>query len=345
MRILYVGRSDGSGLKSYLKWQKRQLSFGEQDGFFEASLFSVGKIVETTIGNCESELKRGSFDAVVVNLKCGGFSDEGKRDVFFIKTFGGLNIPKALFIGSAKAGQMVEDRVADAFDVIFKREPYKDRGRYSLSAKNQNKIKATMISCPFVTLPRDSILSKLYVSFRSPVKICEAREMTADVGFSGAVAYERTLRQDVWRRVLAEGFSTIGGLQPNPYTKKPLPQELCGPRLRGMAYRDSLCHARVNLALPGIGAYTFRHQELLYLGAFMLSYNSIDELALPMPLKEGEHYVSFADLDEMTEKIRYYLAHETERQKIAAAGKQLFDEYYVPERHGTALRKALQEHA
>ena len=44
----------------------------------------------------------------------------------------------------------------------------------------------------------------------------------------------------------------------------------------------------------------------------------------------------------MVDKIRYYLAYEDERQKIAGGGKQLFDEYYNPKRHGATLLSALK---
>ena len=38
---------------------------------------------------------------------------------------------------------------------------------------------------------------------------------------------------------------------------------------------------------------------------------------------EGEHYVGYTTAEEAIEKIDYYLAHETERDRIAAAGHQL----------------------
>ncbi len=199
-----------------------------------------------------------------------------------------------------------------------------------------------MISCPFVTLPRNSFISRFYMSLAPRINVCSAKEAVYDVGFSGADASAHSVRRDAWSRVLQGKFSTLGGLQKNPYVDTSLPAELLGPRFSGRAYRDALCAARINLALPGIGAYTFRHQELLYLGAFMLSHSSIDELELPMPLKEGEHYVSFRNPDEMADKIRYYLSHETERQKIAAAGKKLFDEYYKPERHAADIITAFK---
>lgn len=75
----------------------------------------------------------------------------------------------------------------------------------------------------------------------------------------------------------------------------------------------------------------------------MMSSPSIRDVELPMPLEEGKHYVAFDDMDDMVEKIRYYLSHEDERLKIAAAGKRLFDEYYNPERHGQEILAALTQ--
>jgi len=338
MRILYIGRRDGIGLKSWLRHQKRQLSFGEQDGFFEASLYSSAEVVEVTIdGWRHRDNLVDGFDAVVVNLKCGGFVSEIERDKFLIDTFSKINSKKAVFIGSAKAEQMITNSLANSVDVIFKREPYKNKGHYNLLEENQTKIVSTMISCPFVSLPRSSWLSKIYTSLKPEIKTCLLSESEKDIGFSGAIASAHSIREDVWQVLVEAGFSTIGGLQPNPYIKKDIAGSLKTPRFRGRTYRDSLCQAKINLALPGIGEYTFRHQELLYLGCFMLSHSSIDELELPLPLEEGKHYVSFSSLNEAVEKINFYLANENERQSIAAAGKKLFDEYYNPKIHGKQL--------
>lgn len=37
--------------------------------------------------------------------------------------------------------------------------------------------------------------------------------------------------------------------------------------------------------------------------------------------RDGEHLVTFSDHDDLREKVRYYLAHEAERQRIAAAAR------------------------
>jgi hypothetical protein len=292
---------------------------------------------------CRDTQKNAVYDAVVINRKAKPFADDGDRAAFFAQILRSVKMPKMLFVGSAQAGFMPNDAVIDCFDVVFKREPHCNYDLYQLSEENKAKIMPTMISCPFVHAPRDNWLSRAYNLVRPTAQPWSSVEVEQyEVGFSGADAAAHSIRRDVWKRVVDEGFSTIGGLQPNPNTKIAIPEELHGPRFKGKRYRDALCAAKINLALPGIGEYTFRHQELLYLGKFMLSHNSIDELELPMPLTEGKHYVSFSDVDDMVEKIRYYLAHEDERLKIAAAGKALFDEYYDSVRHGQDISAALQ---
>lgn len=344
MRILYIGRHDGPpGLRTTLKQWQRSLTFGEQDGFFEASLYAAADITEITLTKFQKQPAQiASYDAVVINLKCGYFTSEAERDACLVELFADVAIPKALFVGTAKASYLPAESVLDIFDVIYKREPYKDRTRYGISSANQAKLVPTMISCPFVALVRPTLRSCMYHWFRSGVGGCASAEQTCDVGFSGSVAYTHTLRQDAWETVLGLGVSTIGGLQINPYSKQPIAEHLTGPRRTGATYRDMLCAARINLVIDGIGPYTFRHQEIFWVGGFVLSSASITELELPMPLTEGEHYVAYTDQADLAKKIAYYLEHETERQAIAAAGATLIRDYYQPAQHGAQLVAALK---
>lgn len=317
------------------------LYFHDQDGFFEESLYTVADVRTLSITDTAALKDVASYDALIVNWKQGVFSSLPERCEAITKVAQRTTVPKALFVGAAQVSYLPPEGVLDQFDIIFKREPYRDRGRYDISEANRRKIVPTMIYCPFVHATKPNIFGNVFRQLYPKVYPCTDGSAGYDVGFSGADAADHTLRRDVWARVLDERFKAVGGLQPNPRTKNPISLELQGPRLSGRAYRDSLCQAKINLALDGIGEYTFRHQELLYLGAFMLSSPSIRALELPMPLQDGRHYVAFDDLDDMTAKIRHYLADETERQKIAAAGKKLFNEYYQPSRHGAQLCAAL----
>lgn len=343
MRILYVQKDLATTLPARLRqYLKQQVAFADQDGFFEASLREAGSVTTTTFRQCRNQVAWvNSFDVVVVNMKCYPFKDATDRDHQLSTFIMQLQTRTAVFIGAAEARIMLPDWVIDQVDVVFKREPFRDRTRYDLSVTNQEKIVPTMISCPFVRLWRPTFWARCARFVYRPVPDCQAKTTQYDVGFSGVNAYSHTLRFDVWQRVIAEEFSTVGGLQPNPYKAEQLPAALIGPRYHGRAYRRALCAAKINLALPGIGEYTFRHQELLYLGACMMADTTIAERELPIPLEPEVHYIAFANLDDLVKKINYYLEHPAARARIAAAGQALFTEYYQPKRHAAQIRKVL----
>ncbi len=346
-RGVYIQRGDSvTLLKKLSKRIQRLFVYFDQDGYFESAVETIPAVRVTSAAAVPIQplgSKWSQTSALVVNLKLKPFYSKEEFSDFFKNVWSTTQAKKGLFINAAQAQYMLSDDILDNFDIIFKREPFKDRNKYSISDANKAKIVPTMIHCPFVHVPRNNLLSQIYHKMLPEVLVCKPDEAVFEVGFSGADAAEHTLRRDVWQRIVDEGFTRIGGLQPNPYKKEPIPVELAGPRLRGKKYRNALCAAKINLALKGIGEYTFRHQELLYLGAFMMSDASITELELPMPLEEGKHYVAFSDLDDMVEKIRYYLTHENERLKIAAAGKHLFDEYYNPTKHGEEILMRLEQ--
>jgi Glycosyl transferases group 1 len=344
MRVLYLGRGDFKEnvvKQQYHKLQK-SLRYSDQDGFFEQSLNTALCVSEISVTDEYKLSYNQDYDILLVNWKQPIFKTEEERFLAIKKFLDKSTLPKVLFINAANASYLPEEKVLDAFDLVVKREPFKDRDRYSISEQNKQKIVPTIIHCPFSSSPKGNFLARIYSCFDGVESRCVISEEVYDVGFSGADAADHSLRRDVWQRVKQAGFSTVGGLQANPYTKEPIPIELSGPRLRGRAYRDSLCQARVNLALDGIGQYTFRHQELLSLGAFMMSGPSIRDLELVIPLVEDTHYVSFNDLDEMVEKIKYFLENDDARHKIAQAGRRLFNEYYDPNKHGQSLLALLK---
>jgi glycosyltransferase involved in cell wall biosynthesis len=141
------------------------------------------------------------------------------------------------------------------------------------------------------------------------------------------------------QRLTREGIRFYGGLQyPTPgaqsYEQRRLPFE---------EYENAINRSKINIAPEGYGQFTHRHLEIWCMGGFCLSTPSIREVTLPLGNpQEGVHYVAFDDLDDMVEKIRYYLTHDDERETIAAAGRSLFETIYDPARHGEAIRQEVQ---
>lgn len=341
MKLLYITRQieATSRIKVAYRTAKNLFTFNDQDGFFEASMHQAFDVTARSFYQVQNKPEYvNAFDAVIVNMKCGTFSSVKDRDENFINFFKTIKIKKAIFIGTAKAAFMLPDDVINYVDLIFKREPYKDRGKYSLSLNNQDKIIATTISCPFVRHVRPNLCGYVYKTVKRNANYSSNNKAkNYDVGFSGADAAEHSLRRDTWNEVKNLDVSTIGGLQRNPFWKTPVTSGLIAPRLKGQEYIDALRSSKINLALDGIGEYTFRHHEILSLGEFMLSSNSITELDLVVPIKDGTHYECFSSNKELVDKIHYYLSHEDERLAIAKAGKHLFDQYYSTERHGKEL--------
>ncbi len=102
-------------------------------------------------------------------------------------------------------------------------------------------------------------------------------------------------------------------------------------------YLSTIYNSSINLALEGIGEFTFRHLEILASCSFMLSEKSINKLELPIPLVDGKHFVSFKDKEELIEKIDYYLKNKKQRDEIALNGRKVLEDYYSPKRHGEFL--------
>ena len=61
-------------------------------------------------------------------------------------------------------------------------------------------------------------------------------------------------------------------------------------------YLNTIYNSSINLALEGKGEFTFRHLEILANCSFMICESSINQLDLPIPLKEGKHFVSFKNI-------------------------------------------------
>ncbi len=98
--------------------------------------------------------------------------------------------------------------------------------------------------------------------------------------------------------------------------------EVAGPSQYGETYVKIMCAFDINLAFlrkVNRDRQTQRSIEIPACGAFMLAERTDEHRAL---FEEGTEAEFFATDAEALEKIRYYLAHPDERQRIARAGRQ-----------------------
>jgi len=87
-------------------------------------------------------------------------------------------------------------------------------------------------------------------------------------------------------------------------------------------YSKGICATKINLAFlrkANRDLQTDRSIEIPACGAFMMAEYSDEHAALFVEDKEA---VYFRSREELVEKIRYYLDHDEERRRIAAAGRQ-----------------------
>jgi spore maturation protein CgeB len=86
------------------------------------------------------------------------------------------------------------------------------------------------------------------------------------------------------------------------------------------------CQTRVVLNISIKDDINMRNFEIASSGSFQLTnyIPTIDQV-----FEDGKHLVTYKTLDEMVEKVKYYLEHEEEREKIALAGYEHFLKHHT----------------
>ncbi len=174
-----------------------------------------------------------------------------------------------------------------------------------------------------------------------PLELSEEdrRKYGADVGFIGFYESDRAERMNY----LAEhgvAVQIIGSYWDRwPNAHKLL--KINNTNVWGQSYAKAICATKINLGFLrklNRDLVTTRSVEIPACGAFMLAERTDAHLAL---FEEGKEAEFFDSNEEMLDKVRYYLAHPEERERIAAAGRErcLASGYSYQER----LRKNLMQ--
>jgi spore maturation protein CgeB len=164
----------------------------------------------------------------------------------------------------------------------------------------------------------------LRFAFKPRVHFCELprtadeqKRFVADVAFVGEgdadrLPYFLTLSKSL----PGVNLALYGGL----WNRHPATRRYFRGSVRGRDFRMALGGAKIAVNLirrENRDDHVMRTFEGPACGAFMFSERTNEHLEL---FKEGSEAAYFASAEELADKARYYLAHDTERERIRAAG-------------------------
>ena len=283
-------------------------------GYIDAAIHSNVHVLELPYSYCIifSKILNFIFDGIFVNWKFTNYrSDKGDIEEKLLKLSKKFNIKKVIVDCTDKSINIIDDKILGQFDYVIKREKNKQ-------FSNQ-KYLTTMLPCRLINYK----ISKKKESINW-VDIGNSKPNMYpkyDIFFSGQITSK--YRKELTEFLHSKDYNFFGRAE---NLKIPYDQFL------KVIYNSS-----INLALEGIGEFTFRHLEILCSCSFMICQNSINDLELPIPLIEGKHFVSFKNKEELTDKIDFYLKNKHLRHEIALNGRKVLEEYYSPKRHGEFL--------
>jgi hypothetical protein len=343
--VLHIYRDiSNRPLKRQLWGELRRLFFFyDQEGYFGASFYEAFESI-TSMGAARalSRLDRleGEYDVVVVNTKSiHSYDDSKQHKLQKLSKAGDVSV---LVETSANANHMPADDTCSEYDLVFRREVFKDRDRYDLSAENKEKLRTTMLPCLQVPLPRNAFATVLKPIFIPQAPKLNNPDKKHDVFFCGNVASSKTGRIEAVKSLNEDPeIDFHGGLQPKN-DEVDLPETLRFPRMSSGEYARAFQRSKIVLALDGIGQFTFRHLEAWYFGCFMISSPSIRDVEIPLPAEEGKHYIAYDDTDDLKKKVTYYTENKKEREQIAETGRKMFLQEYDPEKHGSYIRSSIR---
>ncbi len=315
------------------RWQ-----YKGQNGFFRASLASEYKVRNVRIQNAAKNMRTLSKENDLIVCDSKAFLDNNHRQVVPLDFMDrDDSAVKALLVANARPEVIPSDEVLDRFDIIFKREPLADLDRYNISIRNRDKIRPTMLGCPLIKVtPRNlKTTDPASLGFQSP-----SESFQHDVFFSGINTAE--VREKFVERLANEPFRFYGGLQ---FRKRSPGIDRCHEfqRLSQKKYINIARKSRINLVLEGEGPFTYRHLEMWFLCAFMISTPKIREVKLTIDHLEGRDYICYENYADLVDKIDYYLDNTQERNRIALAGRKMFEREFSYSKHGKHIRNCIEE--
>lgn len=151
----------------------------------------------------------------------------------------------------------------------------------------------------------------------------EAERFASDVVFVGGADDDRVPYFDAISEIPNIKLALYGGY----WTNHPRLRRYAKGFARGRDYRFALCGAKMSIGLvrrANRDGHVMRSFEVPACGTFMLAERTTEHCEL---FDEDKEAAYFDSREELVDKVRYYLSHDTERERIAAAGHRRVTAY------------------
>ena len=333
MKILYIPVSKKITEKNYKNYFKcfvsdikiifKNFSFKKKatkntSGYIDAAIHANAFTFELPYSYCIflSKILNLLFDAIFVNWKFTNYrSDINDIEFKLIELSKKFMIKKVIIDSTDKSTIIIKKEILQKFDYVIKREKNK--------SINDKKYLTTMLPCSLVNYEISK--KKEVIDWNKIGNSKPSNQFKYDIFFSGKKTSDH--RNELIEFIKEHSFNFYGGIE--------------NIRIPYNQYLETIYESSINLAFEGKGEFTFRHLEILACCSFMMCEKSINQLELPLPLKDGKHFVSFDDKDDLSEKIKFYMKNKGLRQDIAFNGRKILEEYYSPKKHGDFILKKI----
>lgn len=298
-------------LKNFLKNKKVTKN---TQGYIDSALHSNANVFELPYNYCIffSWILNLFFDGVFVNFKfTNNRKDLGNINFKLMKLSKKFNIKKVIVDTRDISNSIIDHKILANYDYVIKSHKHK-------SIKNKNYF-TTMLPLRLIDY-RISKENEL-INWSDIGKSKPNNSFKFDVFFSGTPNNER--RKEAVELLSNSNLNFYGHLKKLPFNE----------------YIDCIYNSSINLAIAGVGGaeFTFRHLEILSCCSFLMCHEEINEIELPLPIKDGIHYVTFKNKEDMLSKIKFFLTKSDLRAKIALNGRRVLEDYYSPKKHGMEI--------
>jgi hypothetical protein len=188
-----------------------------------------------------------------------------------------------------------------------------------LTTKSYNMEELKQLGCKHTIFVPNAFDPKLHRPVDVPKD--ERRQLGGPVGFIGTAENDRA--QSV-TSLTENGIGVkVWGDKWNKFKKITKGEfQVCGPSQYGEQYVKIICSFDINLSFlrkANRDLQTTRSMEIPACGGFMLAERTDEHLEL---FEEGKEAEFFGNNEELLDKIKYYLAHDKQREQIARAGRE-----------------------